>query len=299
MMFLSGGWPRLAAQLRAMADRSALGLLVGLSVLLLLLGKTDVKLAHFAVERIGDAAVPVLGLINQPVIAARSGIDRLGEMLAVYEENERLREENRRLLAWQAEAVKLTVQNRALRDMLKTPPVERAPVLTTARIVADSGGVFVHTLLLDAGANRDVVDGMAAVNHQGLVGRVIDVGSTSARVLLITDFNSRIPVVVEGSGDQAILEGDNTVEPALRFLPINPAFKVGDRIVTSGRGGLIPPGLLIGQISAITDEKVSVRSYVDWSRLDHLSLLHYSGVRPPEPELSGALPGRSVGGGSR
>jgi rod shape-determining protein MreC len=283
MLFLGSGWPRVAVQLRTLIDRSALGLLVALSVLLLLLGKADVKLANIVVEQLDDAAVPILRLLNEPLSAARAGVDKLGEMLAVYEENARLREENRRLLAWQAEAAKLAVQNKALRQMLQVPPVERAPSWTTARIVADSGGVFVHTLLLDAGADRGIIDGMPAVNQQGLVGRIIDVGRNSARVLLITDFNSRVPVVVERSGDQALLEGDNTLEPALRFLPINPSFEIGDRVMTSGRGGLVPPGLLVGQISAITDGKIAVRPYVDWARLDYLSLLRYEGVLPPEP----------------
>jgi rod shape-determining protein MreC len=283
MLFFGRGWPRLAVQLRSVVDRSALGILVGLSVLLLLLGKADVKLANYVVERLDDVSVPVLRALNEPAAAVRSTFDRLGEMFAVYEENARLREENRRLLAWQAEATRLAVQNRSLRQMLQIPTVERAPAWTTARVVADSGGVFVHTLLLDAGAERGVAAGMPAMSQQGLVGRVIDVGRRSARILLITDFNSRVPVVVESSGDQAILEGDNTLEPALRFLPINPGFKVGDRVLTSGKGGLLPPGLLVGQISAITDGKVAVRPYVDWARLDWLSLLKYEGVLPPQP----------------
>lgn len=284
MLFLGSNWPRVVVQLRTAIDRSALGILIGLSVLLLLLGKADMKLANLVIEQLDDASVPVLRVLNVPIAAVRGAFDRLGEMLAIYEENARLREENRRLLAWQAEAAKLTVQNRALRQMLQIPPVERAPSWTTARVVADSGGVFVHTLLLDAGADRGIVSGMPAVSPQGLVGRVIDVGRHSSRILLITDFNSRIPVVVESSGDQAILEGDNTAEPALRFLPINPGFKVGDRVLTSGRGGLLPPGLLVGQISAITDGKVAVRPYVDWARLDYLSLLRSEGVLPPEPQ---------------
>lgn len=287
MLFLGSGWPRLAAQARTVVDRFALGLLVGLSVLLLLLGKADVKLANFVIEQLDDASVPVLRALNEPIAAVRGGVDKLGELFAIYEENARLREENRRLLAWQAEAAKLSVQNKALRQMLQIPPVERAPGWTTARVVADSGGVFVHTLLLDAGADRGIVSGMPAVSPQGLVGRVIDVGRRSSRILLITDFNSRVPVVVESSGDQAILEGDNTAEPALRFLPINPGFKVGDRVLTSGRGGLVPPGLLVGQISAITDGKVAVRPYVDWARLDYLSILKHEGVLPPEPQSGG------------
>jgi rod shape-determining protein MreC len=285
-----GGWSRFTVGLRALADRLALASLVGLSVLLLLLGKADMRLANAVAGRLGDAAAPVLWLLNQPIAATRAGIDRVGELLALNEENARLREENRRLLAWQAEATKLTVQNRALRRMLNMPTVEDAAAWTTARVVADSGGGFVHTVLLDAGAEQGIAAGMAAATPQGLAGRVVAAGRRSSRVLLITDFNSRIPVLVERSGDQAILEGDNGARPALRFLPINPGFQPGDRVVTSGQDGLLPPGLPVGEVAPLADGKTTVRPYVDWARLDYLSLLRYEGVpagladpRPPTP----------------
>jgi rod shape-determining protein MreC len=273
-----GGWSRFAVGLRALADRLALGSLVGLSVLLLLLGKADMRLANAVAGHLGDAAAPVLRLLNQPIAATRAGIDRLGEFLALHEENARLREENRRLLAWQAEATRLNVQNRALRRMLNMPAPEGAAAWTTARVVADSGGGFVHTVLLDAGADQGVAAGMAALTPEGLVGRVVAAGRRSSRVLLITDFNSRVPVLVERSGDQAILEGDNGSRPALRFLPINPGFQPGDRVITSGQDGLLPPGLPVGEVGPLAGGKVTVRPYVDWTRLDYLSLLRYEGV---------------------
>jgi rod shape-determining protein MreC len=286
-----GRWPNVAVQLRSLIDRFALGLLVGLSVLLLLLAKADVKLANLAVEQLSDAAVPILQALNQPITALRSGFDRVGAVLAVYDENARLREENRRLLSWQAEAAKLTVQNRALRRMLAVPATDQPPSWTTARVVADSGGVFVHTLLLDAGTDQGVAVGMAAMTPEGLAGRIIDVGRRSSRVLLITDFNSRIPVVIERSGDQAILEGDNTAQPKVRFLPLGASLQAGDRVLTSGRGGMLPPGLMVGQIAGVGDGTAEVRPYVDWSRLDYLSLLHY--VPTPPPEGDGASAARA------
>ena len=284
MSLPKGRWPNVAVQLRSLADRFALGILVGLSVVLLLLAKTDVRLANLAVEQLSDAAVPVLQALNQPVVMVRSTFDRAGALLAVHEENLRLREENRRLLSWQAEAAKLTVQNRALRRMLNLQAADRAPAWITARVVGDSAGVFVDTLLLDAGAEQGVVAGMAAMTPEGLAGRIIDVGRRSARVLLITDFNSRIPVVVERSGDQAILQGDNSAQPELRFLPVGPDLRAGDRVLTSGRDGLLPPGLMVGQISTIGDSGAAVRSSVDWPRLDYLSLLRMVATPPPEDD---------------
>lgn len=282
------GWPRLAANLRGWGDRSALGLLAVLSVALLLLGKADVKLARFLAERAGDAAAPVLRVLGEPAAGLRAAVDRVGALLAVHEENERLREENRRLLAWQVEAAKLAVENRALRKMLHVPATERASSWITARVVADSAGVFVRALLVDAGAEAGVAVGMPAVAPEGLAGRVVGVGCCSARVLLVTDFDSRVPVVIERSGEHALLAGDNSPEPALRFLPLDPDFRVGDRVLTSGRGGLIPPGLLVGRISAVTERKVAVQPFVDWARLDHLALLHHEGVPPPPDREPGS-----------
>lgn len=285
-------WSRVAARARRLLDRSATGALIGLSVLLLLLGKADVKLANYLAERLGDAAVPVLRLAGEPVAALRAGIDRVAGLLAVQAENERLREENRRLLAWQAEAARLAVENTALRKALGMPPVERAASWTTARAVADAAGLFVRTVLVDAGADRGVASGMAAVTPEGLAGRVTEVGCCSARVLLLTDLNSRVPIVVERSGDRALLVGDNGPTPGLRFLPLDPDVRVGDRVLTSGQGGLLPPGLLVGRIAAVGEGgRVAVQPAVDWARLDYLSLLRRDGAAAPLP-VPGAVAAR-------
>ena len=158
-----------------------------------------------------------------------------------------------------------------------------APKRLTVRIVGDSGGGFVRALLIDAGREQGVVTGMPALAPEGLVGRVVDVGRTSARVLLVTDFNSRIPVVIAGSGDHAVLEGDNSPLPRLRFLPLNPSFAVGDLVLTSGRGGILPPGLPVG---SITDSggQTRVTPLVDWSRLDYLALIDPTPVPMPAAE---------------
>jgi rod shape-determining protein MreC len=197
-------------------------------------------------------------------------------------ENVRLREQNERLLEWQSVARQLALENAALRQLLSAEVEDEHPTAVTARVVADAGGPFVQTVIVNAGADQGVAKGMAAVNERGLVGRVIEVGRRSARVLLLTDFNSRVPVMVEPSRDQAILAGDNSREPGLVFLPLNPRLSVGDRVVTSGRGGVLPPGLAVGVVSRIGEDKVAVAPLVDWDRLAYLRLLEYARVLPPE-----------------
>jgi rod shape-determining protein MreC len=88
--------------------------------------------------------------------------------------------------------------------------------------------------------------------------------------------------MVEPSRDRAILAGDNTRAPGLIFLPLNPRLAIGDRVVTSGHGGMLPAGLPIGVVSAIEDDKVAVAPFVDWDRLEYVRLLQYAPVHAPE-----------------
>jgi rod shape-determining protein MreC len=226
--------------------------------------------------------VPVLAAVLGPIDASRRVAGQIGALFALRQENAHLRDQNQRLLMWQDTARQLALENAALRQLLNLEAGVAPPTSVAARVVADASGPFVHTVLVDAGANQGVVKGMAAVNERGLVGRVIEVGRRSARVLLLTDFNSRVPVMVEPTRDQAILAGDNSRQPGLIFLPLQPRMAVGERVVTSGRGGVLPPGLAVGRISAIDDDKVTVTPVVDGERLEYVRLLEYSKVVPPE-----------------
>jgi rod shape-determining protein MreC len=150
---------------------------------------------------------------------------------------------------------------------------------------------------------------LAAVSGDGLVGGVVEVGGRHARILLITDLNSQIPVVVERTRDPAVLAGDNTRLPRLVYLPQNAQVLAGDRIVTSGHGGVFPPGLPIGVVTSIDEGAIKVMPYVDWNRLEYIRLLDYgldgvvkpSGGHPPfsvmGPERSDQ--GRLLGLGAR
>jgi rod shape-determining protein MreC len=155
--------------------------------------------------------------------------------------------------------------------------------------VADSASPFVHTRLIDIGADALVTPGMAVMTPAGMIGRVIAVGDRSSRILLLTDLNSKIPVIVERSGDQALLTGDNSAEPRLEFLPLSPRFEIGDRVITSGRGGVLPAGLMIGAISRIEGSRVAVRPAVDWQAIDFVAVLRHDPLPAPASE-SDALP---------
>ncbi|WP_118135319.1 rod shape-determining protein MreC [Oceanicella sp. SM1341] len=204
----------------------------------------------------------------------------------VYEQNEELRRELQRLRGWREAAVQLEQENARLRALNN---VHLSPRLAfvTGEVVADSGGPFLQSALLNIGERDGVEDGSAAVDGLGLVGRVSGVGRDTARVIFLTDANSRVPVIVKPSGRRAIISGDNTDAPRLDFLESVDQISPGDRVVTSGDGGIFPPDLLVGQVVTLQNGTVRVRLAADYRRLEFLRVLRFA--PPPRIEGPGGL----------
>lgn len=273
---------RLSPARRATLQRIAFPLLVSLSAVMIILGKADQVVFESLRNSVMDAAAPALDMLSRPLATLDSLVERTQRVITVYQENARLTEENERLLGWQQAARKLASENAQLRDLLKLSP-EPAISYVTARVIANSGGAYVRSLMVNAGREDGVVRGEAAVTGDGLVGRVSEVGSRAARILLIIDLNSRVPVIVEGSRQRAVLAGDNSERPSLRYVEPGIGIKIGDRIVTSGQGGVFPPGLPVGVVAAFDGELARVEPFVELSRVGYLRLIDYG--------LADALPG--------
>ncbi len=122
----------------------------------------------------------------------------------------------------------------------------------------------------------------------GLVGRIAGVGSRTARVILLTDTSSRIAVTISPSGQKAILTGDNTFYPLLDFIENADAVRPGDRVMTSGDGGLFPPDILVGTVALGTDQRLRLRLVADYQRLEFLRVLR-SGEREDITDPGGLL----------
>lgn len=279
--------------IRVWAQRFAFLGFVALSFALMLLSKAESSGIERMRLAIVDAVSPILFVLSQPVQAVGQAADSVENFFVVFEENNRLRDENARLVQWVQEARRLGVENATLRAQLEYVPDKRSQFVT-ARVVADTGGAFFHSLLINAGARQFIRRGQAVIWQGGLIGRVAEVGERTSRVLLMTDINSRIPVVVESTGDRAIVRGDNSSRPLLLFLPGNSPISPGDRIVTSGHGGVYPPGLVVGAVAQVSDTDVSVQPFVDWSRLSQAVILDYGvdGILPA-PEQVPTVPSRS------
>ena len=283
---------RPSAQLRATIQRTTPPLLILLSVAIIILGKADQTMFESLRTKLTDDAAPALDALSRPFGAVASLVDRVRGILTMYQDNLRLTHENERLLQWQQIALKLSADNREMRGLLKTVP-ETAVSYATARVIANSGGGYVRTVMVNGGTDQGLARGQAAVTGEGLVGRLTEVGSRAARVLLITDLNSRIPVVIESSHANAVLAGDNSERPRLFYVGQPDTTRIGDRILTSGEGGVFPPGMPVGVVAAVDPGGARVEPYVELSQLGYVLIVDYGlSAALPQPVPMASQPGR-------
>tara|TARA_R110002124_G_scaffold85382_6_gene221645 strand:+ start:13069 stop:14052 length:984 start_codon:yes stop_codon:yes gene_type:complete len=233
-----------------------------------------------------DTVVPNMDWAMAPVTRVSRMFEDFRSYARIYEQNQELRRELQQMRAWREAALQLEQRNAQLLDIAQ---VRLDPQLTyvTGVVMADSGSPYRQSVLLNVGARDGIVDGWAVMDGLGLAGRIAGVGARSARVILLTDSNSRVPVMVQPSGQRALLSGDNSPAPAMQFIESPDGLRPGDRVVSASDGGVFPTGLLVGEVVQGSDGRLRVRLAADYERLDFLRVLR---SRPAERiEDSGRL----------
>jgi rod shape-determining protein MreC len=265
---------RVALPFRQLVARFGFLLMLAATIGLMLLGKADILVVERARVAVTDAVVPILDALSKPAATTARAIEEAQELIELRRANEELREANVRLQQWEHVARRLESENQRLTELLNYVP-EPAARFVTGRVIGDSGGAFVRSRLVAAGTRDGVRKGQAAMTGTGVIGRVVEAGERHARVLLITDLNSRIPVMVERTREHAVMAGDNSQRPRLLYLPVNARLNVGDRIVTSGQGGIFPPGLPVGEVVQVSALDARLQPLADLGRLEVVRLVEY------------------------
>ena len=217
------------------------------------------SLALIALSRLGNPTVkemraeaeawiaPVMGATMVPFGPLRRLVHQVQESYEGFATLERLRDENQRLRQWESRARDLERRVGELAQLSKALDDQKLE-FRTVRVIANSSGAFLQSALLEAGSEQGVKTGHPVINADGVLGRIVEAGRRTSRVLLLTDINSRVPVLVGASQVRAIAAGDNGAEPRLTFLAPDARIEAGDEITTSGLGGLFPRGLRVGVV---------------------------------------------------
>jgi len=195
-----------------------------------------------------------------------------GGFLDVYEHNRKLREDIVALSRWREIALRLEAENAQLRSLNKVTLAPRFDYIT-AQVIGNSDGVFTHSITINAGRKDGVRPGTVIMDGTAIVGRVVSLGESASRVLLLTDAKSRIPAMVQDGDAEALLIGDNTIEPELRFISKPGNLRRNQRVLTSNHGGVFPKGLPLGRIVEAVDGKARIKLDADFRHLEFVRLV--------------------------
>ena len=224
-----------------------------------------------------DTFVPNFEWILRPMTSVVKLAQDYQSYEKLLEQNKELRRELQQMKSWKEAALQLEQENARLLD-LNQLRLDSKLTHVSGIVIADSGSPFRQSVLLNIGSRDGIQDGWAAMDGLGLVGRISGVGSSTSRVILLTDNASQIPVIVQPSGQRAILMGDNSFAPTVEFIENVDLIRPGDRVVTSGGGGVLPAGLLVGTLAMDPNGRLRVRLVADYERLEFLKVLRDYGI---------------------
>ena len=246
--------------------------LIAISFSLMFLGKADITALRNARMGATDFVAPIVDLVSVPARAISTMVTGIRTVASLRAENVRLQAENDLLKRWRRRAEILESENRQLRSVTgAVTPERRVPL--TARAVTAPGGSFAHTVLIANGTDSGVQSGNPVVTADGLVGLIVDAGRSYSRTLMISDINARIPVILASSSWPGVTIGQNGLFLELAFLPEEADPQVGELVLTSGHGGVLPAGVPVGRVDLVTDNFIRVRPAVDFRNLSYVSVL--------------------------
>jgi rod shape-determining protein MreC len=254
--------------------RLIFGGLVVLLIGLFLLWRIDSPRVERLRIEIIDRVIPNFAWATYPLTGAINIIRSARSYAGIYQQNQELRRELQQMKAWKEAALQQEQENARLQD-LNNVRLDPKFVKITGVVLADSGSPFRQTVLLNIGKRDGIVDGWAAMDGIGLVGRIAGVGERTSRVVLLSDTASRVAVTIESNGQTALLVGDNTSNPLIDFLEDPETVRPGDRVMTSGDGGVFPPGILVGQVTQTQSGRLRVRLAADMRRLEFLLVIRH------------------------
>lgn len=240
---------------------------------------------------IDSVASPTGAVLSTPFRWLNQGLGWVGDYIAAGSQNSDLRAEVIRERRWRDIAMALQLENarlRALSGVRTDPPIP----MVLGQTVLEARGPFSNARLVDVGAARGVTEGNPALSDHGVVGRVVGVSPASSRILLLTDAESRVPVLLPRINGRAILTGDGGPNPTLAFLRAHDVLHEGDRVLTSGDGGVFPRGLPVGAVVRGFDGEWRVSLDSDAVPVDYVQILLFTDFSQVAPAsvASSALP---------
>jgi len=246
-------------------QRFSLLALIIFSVVLIYVETIEAKPLNYLRSFIKDTIYRGSVVVSLPSKGFQSIFNKIENHLNLFDKNIKLKEENAQLKEKIYDPDFLIFENKQLRQLLDEQ-VASSTNLVSARVMLDKQSPYLNSFIINIGSNKEIKNGLAVLDGQNFIGRIVDVNFFSSRILLVTDLNSKIPVIIEPSGHHAILSGHGTNKPTLAYLPENHKIQPGNKVYTSGKEGIFSPGIPIGEVK-MNSEKIFVSLFSDIAQI--------------------------------
>ena len=244
--------------------------LILFSIILLYVDTIETKPLNYLRSVVKDVIYRGSVIVSSPSRGLKTTVTTIKDHINLYSDYRQLKEENSRLKNQAYDPNFLIFENKQLRQLLDDQ-ITSSTNLVSSRVMLDKQSPYLNSFVINSGSNRKIKNGLAVLDGKNFIGRIVDVNFFSSRVLLVTDLNSKIPVIIEPSGYHAILSGIGKSEPILEFLPENHTVQFGNKVYTSGKEGIFSPGIPIGEVNMST-ENILVSLFSDLTQLTFVNI---------------------------
>ena len=251
-------------------QRFSLFILVILSVIFIFAETINAKPINYIRAFLKDVIYRGSLIVSVPSNSFGNITNNITEHINLYKNYSELKIENDYLKNNISKSDYLELENTQLRQLIEEQ-VTSSNNLVSARVMLDKQSPYINSFIINVGSNKDVKNGMAVLHGENFIGRIVDVNFFSSRVLLVSDLNSKIPIITEPSAFHAILSGHGDDKPTLEYLPENHNVETGNKVYTSGKEGIFSPGIPIGEVN-IENDIAKVQLFSDLNQITFVNI---------------------------
>ena len=254
-------------------QRFSLIALLFFSITLIVLGKYNFVGINYLKVIINEVVYRSSYIVSVPEKYAAYSYSTIRDHIILYKDYDILKKKLKKIESQKYNIDFLIAENQKLKKTLEDVSYSSHEQL--AKVLIDKESPFLRSIIINKGTKHNITKGMTVLNDNYLVGKVVEVNFLTARVLLLSDLNSKIPVTIEPGSVQAILSGTGKNSGIIQYSKENLPINAGSIVFTSGAGGLFKEGIPVGKIAEINNKKV-INFFSDFSQLGFVKVVLYS-----------------------
>ena len=254
-------------------QRFSLFALITISLIFLIFSKYNFKFINYVKIGINETVYRASFVVYAPFNFLDDKYFEIKSHFNLYKNYEILNKDLQNLRKKKYDSEFLISENKRLKKVIEDIYYSSDEII--AKVLVDKQSPFLKSVVINKGSKNNIVKGMAVLSEYNLIGKVEEVNYTTSRVLLLSDLNSKIPVLIEPEGVRAILSGGQDNLGEIKYQKEKLLISNESIVYSSGLGGILKAGIPIGKIK-INNQKINVKFFKDFNQISFVKILRFS-----------------------